>query len=279
MYFGDERNESSPFVVLGFPADFTASFRCGSREAPIRVREASKFIEFRSILTNLNMDDVLYDDVGDVPVVYGDIVSSLRNLETMLLGLEESKVPIIIGGEHTLTYSSRVLKYDCLLVFDAHLDLREEYLGYKWSHASWLLRLLETENNLTVGIYGFRVYDDQEILNGKRNGVDFLFTRSHLNKWLSKCKNGIYVSIDMDVLDPSIAPGVSNPEPGGLTLHELLAALRDALSKVPLRGMDVVEVCPPCDKGNVTSILAAKLIVEVTSLHYAFWIKNKKKLW
>ncbi len=276
LYFGDERRETSPFVVIGFPADFTSSFRCGSRFAPLKIREVSKFIEFRSLVTGFNMDEVLYDDQGDVPVVPGDVVQSLNNLENKLLLLDESKIPLILGGEHTLTYSSKSLDYDCLVVFDAHLDLRDDYLGYKWSHASWLKRFLEVEDRKKVGVYGFRVYDDEEVRNGKELGVEFLHSVSHLAKFLEGCKGGVYISLDMDVLNPSVAPGVANPEPGGVTFDELLDLFNVVLSRVPLRGMDVVEVCPPCDSGDVTSVLAAKAVVEATSLHYLYWFKKRK---
>ena len=94
-----------------------------------------------------------------------------------------------------------------------------------------------------------------------------------VSRWVKGCKD-VYVSVDMDVFDPSLAPGVGNPEPGGITLEEYLNAISEALYKVPLKGMDVVEVTPPYDPSGITSGLAVKVILETTAMHYVTWIKK-----
>ncbi|UXD22279.1 hypothetical protein IPA_03180 [Ignicoccus pacificus DSM 13166] len=271
LAFGGEKREDSPFAVLGFPFEGTASFRGGTSEGPNAIRHASKYIEFLANYVHFNMDYVLYDDLGDVPTSPGMVRESLNNLEVALQGIE--KIPIILGGEHTLSYSAvKVLEPDCLLVFDAHLDLRDEYLGNAWSHACWLRRLLE-ERKVKTMVYGARGFADEEVefakgrvALGKRIG--------DVSRWIKGCKD-VYISVDVDVFDPSLTPGVGNPEPLGISFDEFLKAVAEALFKVPLKGMDVVEVSPPYDPSGITAVLATKVVVETTAMHYVTWEKRK----
>ena len=217
------------------------------------------------------MDEVLYEDLGDVPVSPGMAKESLNNLEIALMGMD--KIPIVLGGEHLLTYSSiKALRPDCLLVFDAHLDLRDEYLGNPWSHACWLRRLLE-EDGLKTMVYGARGYVEEEVEFARKRGIELGKRYGDVSKWVRGCEN-VYVSVDIDVFDPAIAPGVGNPEPLGITFPEFLRILSEALYKVPLKGMDVVEVSPIYDPSGITAILAARVVVEATAMHYVTWEKR-----
>jgi len=271
LVFGGERRKESPFVVVGFPFDSTSSYRHGSAFGPNAIREASKYVEFLANYVHFDMDNVLYDDIGDVAVVPGDVLESLKRLETILDSID--RVPVVLGGEHTLTYAAKALKPSCLLVFDAHLDMREDYLGNPWSHACWLRRLLEVYEVKTM-VYGARGYVDEEIEFAKERGVMVARGPGEVSRWVRGCSD-VYVSVDVDVFDPSIAPGVGNPEPGGITFEEYLKAISEALFKVPLKGMDVVEVSPQHDPSGITSVLAVKVIVETTAMQYVVWNKNK----
>ncbi len=274
LVFGGERNEDSPYAVVGFPFDSTSSYKPGSAFGPNAIREASKFIEFVSTITLFNMDNVLYDDKGDVPVVPGDVKASLANLETALHSLEDDKVPILLGGEHTLSYSAvKALEPDCLLVFDAHLDLRSDYLGNEWSHACWLRRTLE-ERELKVVVYGARGYAEEELEFAREKDVLIARGGGWVSHFVKGCKR-LYLSVDIDVFEPSAAPGVGNPEWGGISFKEFLQALSEAVYKVPLVGMDVVEVSPPNDPSGITAALGARIVVEATALDYVTWRKKR----
>jgi len=264
LSFGGARNPRSSLAVIGVPLECCPSFREGARWGPLAVRKASNFIEFRSELSGLDADYIGFDDLGDLPLIYSNKVKSLEIIEEELKSIK--KVPIILGGEHTLTYAAvRALKPECLVVFDAHLDAREEYLGDRWSHACWLRRLLE-RINLKVAVVGARAYVDEEVefLKGK----DVLFSKKlvgFLSRFLSDCER-VYVSVDMDYFDPGLVPGVSNPEPGGSTFEDFLEHLSE-LRRLELVGADVVELAPPYDPTGASAVYAVRAIVElVTSL-------------
>jgi len=264
LVFGGTRNPESPFAVVGVPLECCPSFREGARWGPLAIRKASNFIEFRSELSGLDADYIGFDDLGDLPLFQSDKAKSLEIIEEELKNIK--KVPIILGGEHTLTYAAvRALKPECLVVFDAHLDAREEYLGDRWSHACWLRRLLE-ETDLKVAVVGARAYVDEEVEFLKDRNVIFSKKLVGLiSRFLNDCER-VYVSVDMDYFEPGLVPGVSNPEPGGGTFEDFLKHLSE-LRRFKLVGADVVELAPPYDHAGVSAVYAARAVVElVTSL-------------
>jgi len=261
LVFGGHVSKESPYAVLGVPVEGNPSFREGSRWGPPEIRKASNYIEFRSELSGLDADEVGFEDLGDVAVL-GDKKKTLDMIYYELTRLH--KVPILLGGEHTITYSAvRALDPDCLVVFDAHLDVRDEYLGDPWSHACWLRRLLEKWEGKTA-VVGARAYVSEEVEFLKEKGVFFAKNaRGYLSRFLDGCKN-VYVSVDMDYFDPSVVPGVSNPEPGGGSFGDFLNHLSE-LVRYKLAGLDVVELAPTYDHTGISAVYAARVIVEIAT--------------
>uniref|UniRef100_A0A7C2VDW3 Agmatinase n=1 Tax=Ignisphaera aggregans TaxID=334771 RepID=A0A7C2VDW3_9CREN len=273
----------SPFTIVGAPLDMSSSFRGGAGEAPARIREASKSLELCSVFTGLDFESIGFVDLGDIVMMPGDINGSLNRIERVVGELIDAKrVVFVLGGEHTITLpafkalASKSSK-PCLLVFDAHTDLRDEYLGSRYNHATVVRRILE-ETKGRIVLVGARAVSREEVeaskrLNHRINIISIwqgniptdLATR--VLKPLEECSD-IYVSIDIDFLDPSYAPGVQTPEPLGIDPLTLLNLLRLVAGK-NIRIVDIVEVSPPHDPADVTSFLAAKIIIEFASLIYA----------
>jgi len=266
------------FSVVGFPFDSTSSHRSGQRYGPLFVREASMNIESNGYSIEGFIEEVPVHDEGDVAVAHGDVVESIGRLSRVVEELvRDGRRVVILGGEHVATIGAiRGLRAGglnpCLLVFDAHLDLRYEYLGVKYSHACTMRRVLEMLGDVAVVYVGVRSYsrEEMELARGKPN-ITIITSRNvellglanvvaSIKRSLARCET-LYVSIDMDVYDPSQAPGVGNPEPGGLTARELLPIIATVLDERVV-GLDVVEVTPPYDIGGITSILAAKTLQE-----------------
>ncbi len=283
MYFGGTNvtPDKTPFTIIGVPFDSTSSFMPGSRFAPSRIRIASAGIEFFSFRTRFDMDRVLFNDVGDLEVVIGDVRETLRRLEMAVRMISsKGRIPIIIGGEHIITLGAiRALleKNIGVIVFDAHLDLRSNYLGLELSHATVTRRILDLLGFKKVIIVGVRAVSEEEYEYARKKGISYITsywinkyglmeTVKKLRKFLEEFEN-VYISIDLDVIDPAYAPGVGNPEPEGITPTILLDTLFMTLENNVV-GFDVTEVCPLRDVNDVTSILAAKIIVELASIIY-----------
>ncbi len=281
----------TPYSILGVPFDSTSSFRGGQRWGPRAIREASIYIEYYSLHSEFDATNIPIYDEGDVAVIYGDTFGTISRVKEVIKNLVlEGRMPIVLGGEHTITLGvlqGLLYKYKkpCLIIFDAHFDLRDEYLGNRLSHACVSKRILETVKPSKMYFIGVRAFsleerklaDDLEIIDyvtikdiiklGENN------VAAKIRNSLSECKD-IYISIDIDVLDPAYAPGVGNPEPEGLTtwsLYEILHSLVDDR----LRGFDIVEVSPPYDCGDITSVAAAKAVIEVVAAHYKPVLKRK----
>ena len=271
----------SPFtlarlVVLGVPFDSTSTYRPGSRFAPSAIREASANLEGYSWRARLDSEAIATHDLGDLAVVQGDVKATLSRLERLTRRLREAgKLPIILGGEHTITYAALTgLGRPALLCFDAHLDLRDEYpLGVKLSHATVVRRVVESQGADSVFIVGVRAACLEEVEYAEHRGVRKITSweveelgsmevARRIREWASSF-DGVYVSIDLDVLDPSYAPGVANPEPEGLKPSLLLDVLNLTLDHRVV-GLDLVEVAPPFDNG-LASIHAAKIALEAAA--------------
>lgn len=268
--------EKARIRVIGVPFDSTASFRPGQRFAPAKIREASIGMETNGYFAEGYLEDLPIEDEGDIAVVPGDAKESIervRKVSAEMFG--EKRMVAIIGGEHTVTIGAVRGARDagirpCLLVFDAHLDLRDEYLGYRYSHASTFRRLLEGGGERLIYV-GARAFAKEEAELAERIGAEIFSPRkidlmgtanvlSAVRRALEPCKS-IYISIDMDAYDPSFAPGVGNPEPMGLSPREMLPLIASLVDERMI-GIDVVEVSPPYDSGEITSILAAKTLAE-----------------
>ncbi len=269
--------DESEFVLLGVPFDSTSSFRSGARFAPSTIRLAAQNLETYSFRAGVDVEEHLPADVGDVAVVHGDAPETIKRVEEVVSGiLSKEKIPIMLGGEHTISIGSiRAVSQRhndmCLLVMDAHADLRDEYLGYKFSHACALRRILEFLDVDRIMILGLRAVSGEEKKFIDERGINYIsslsirrslekrFFLERVRNFLSTC-NSVYLSLDMDVLDPSYAPGVQTPEPEGLTPTEVFDVIHEV--GYMLAAIDVVEVSPPYDLSMITSMLAARAVME-----------------
>jgi len=265
--------DEADYVVLGVPFDVTSTYRTGARFAPNAIREASLNIETYSFSSGVDVEDLRLHDLGDLHVT-SDIDETLKRLEQVMKELlKEKKTPVLIGGEHTITLgATRAVGKSCAVVsFDAHLDLRNEYMNLKTSHTTFMRRISELVQPKKIVEIGTRAVCKEELDYAKKAGINYITVQQIRNdsvektiEKVEKLLTGIkqtYLSIDMDVLDPGFVPAVQNPEPNGLCtrmFYELLNGLCDRR----VVAFDVVEVAPNYDNG-VTAIQAAKVLFEV----------------
>jgi agmatinase len=275
MLFADSSLDyaSSKYVLRGILFDGTSSFRTGSRWAPEAIRKASHNFEPYEFDCNRELLDPLVHDVGDTE--YGNVDEMITDLAASTSYLaEDGKVPITLGGEHSITFPCvKGLANDkelTAVIFDAHLDFKKSYLGNEYGHAcvAWNIYQLGVPLIL-VGIRsGAREEYKQAI------GSSVLYSMEQIRrvgikrivrKILSSIKNrAVYLSIDMDVLDPAYAPGVGNPEPYGMTPLELRTAIRTLSPRVI--GFDMVEITPDYDMG-MSALVGAKLVRDFLFVH------------
>lgn len=270
--FGCISNERSPVAILGVPLDTTATYRPGTRFAPSRIREAACNLELYSLLADLSLETLGYKDYGDLNLPPGSVEKSLEHVKIAIKNIREEHEHflIILGGEHLLTYPAlQAFKeaVDTVVVFDAHLDCRDEYLGSRLNHATFLRRV--AESGFRVIHFGSRAYSSEEMDFAKGSGIEVYNVFRVKNESVKISDLGhVYISIDVDVFDPSIAPGVSNPEPFGLDLETFAKLLVNVFENSrEVVAADIVEVNPLVDNSNITSILAAKIGIELTGLY------------
>ncbi|MEM3615633.1 MAG: agmatinase [Candidatus Methanomethylicia archaeon] len=275
-YFNGKQTgiEESKFILFGVPFDSTSTYRAGSREAPQYIRDASINIETYSFRTSMDALELKIHDAGDMPQIPSvDItINMIMEVVNEIRGL--GKTPIMIGGEHTITYGAlKALKDPSIIIFDAHMDLRDEYpQGVRWSHATISRRIAEEFGVDNIAILGVRATCREEMEYAKNEGINFKTSMELMKGDISYIENlkrnlsnrELWISIDLDVLDPSIAPAVGNPEPEGITLTKLLDIMQCLVDK-NIVGFDLVEVSPKYDNG-ITSIVAAKTILETACM-------------
>jgi len=259
--------DDSKYVVVGVPFDSTSSYRAGSRFGPDSIRKIFYQLETFDIETGIDFEDIPVYDGGNLPMETNidNVLYKLKRIVSELV--HENKVPIILGGEHTITLAciESVYEYfkDILyIVFDAHLDLRDEYpLGVKISHATVNRRVFEKIGEENIVIIGARAFSREEYEFVTLHNINVLNSIRKLNSFLDKTSTRkAYISIDLDVLDPSIAPGVGNPEPGGISLRELLAYLKVISQKLRVKAFDIVELNPIFDHAEITAAVASKIM-------------------
>lgn len=262
--------ESAEIILSGIPLDVSASFRQGVKFAPSHIREISWHIEDYNYLTDENILDVPFFDAGNL-ILSGDLNNNFNEIKSQIKKiLEDRKIPVCVGGEHLISLpiiESLHQSYPDLyvIVFDAHTDLSDEYRKMKISHASVMRLVYDILGDGRIFMFGTRTgtKEDKEFLNEKI----FSSPNPPVIELLEKIKDKpVYISIDVDVLDPSIAPGVSTPELGGWSFNDLYKTIRmlDTLNKIT--GVDIVEICPPYDPSEITSLIGAKLLREVLFL-------------
>jgi agmatinase len=264
--------ENSKAVIYGMPMDFTVSFRPGSRFGPPRIREVSVGLEEYSPYLDKSITDITYFDAGDLLLPFGNAARSLDIIGGYVKGLlADGKFPLGLGGEHLCSwpiFREVYAKYPDLAIihFDAHADLRENYEGEPLSHSTPLRKAAELMGGKNIYQFGIRSGSREEFQYARENINFYPFdVLEPLKKVLpSLAGRPVYLTIDIDVLDPSAAPGTGTAEAGGITSKELLAAVHAiAGSEVNVVGADVVEVAPAYDPTEQTQIVAAKLVREI----------------
>jgi agmatinase len=271
--------ETAEYLLLGVPLDITSTYRPGSRFGPAAIREASWNLETYCIRTGLDVEDCNLYDQGDLNVL-GDLKATLQRLrQVMEETIAAQKIPITLGGEHTITYSCVETFNDvAVLSFDAHMDLRDKYLGLELSHATFMRRLCESLGADKIVEVGVRAFSEEELDYANKENLRYITSRDIKHKKLEKIVKEvkaalspfkqIYLTLDMDVLDPSFAPAVGNPVPEGLSPNTLLNILQP-LCDQKIVGFDLVELSPHYDYG-ISAIQAAHIIFNILSfLEYA----------
>jgi agmatinase len=264
--------ENSRAVIYGMPMDFTVSFRPGSRFGPTRIREVSIGLEEYSPYLDKSITDMTYFDAGDLLLPFGNAARSLDIIGDYVKGLlADGKFPLGLGGEHLCSwpiFREVYAKYPDLAIihFDAHADLREHYEGEPLSHSTPLRKAAELMGGRNIYQFGIRSGSREEFQYAREN-INFhpFEVLEPLKKVLPQLAGRpVYLTIDIDVLDPSAAPGTGTAEAGGITSKELLAAVHAiAGSDVNVVGADLVEVAPIYDPTEQTQIVAAKVIREI----------------
>lgn len=260
----------SDIVIVGAPMDYTVSFKPGSRFGPQKIRELSWGLETYSPYLDRDLQDKKYFDYGDLELPFGNVSKSLQMIgQATNELLRDGKTPIFLGGEHLITlpiiegivsfYQNDLI----VLHFDAHTDLRDEYMNESNSHATVMKHISKLVNPKNIYQFGIRSGLKEEFQWAKEHtNLFFGEIVKPLESVLNKMKGKpIYITIDIDVLDPAFAPGTGTPEAGGITSKELLKAVH-ILEDFNVIGMDLVEVLPMCDVGDITSIVACKIIRE-----------------
>lgn len=260
----NEDYDSSDIVMLGMPFDGTVSYRSGSRFAPEQIRLASWGLEEYSPRFDKHLEDVNFHDVGDLEFPLGNTYKSLDLIEENVEQIyKDGKRVFGIGGEHlvTLPEIKAVAKFykDLAIVhFDAHTDLREEYLGEKMSHSAVIRhasKIVGPENLKQIGIRS-GMKEEWEFMK-KHN------TLIHEYSGLDELKGKkIFVTVDLDCLDPSVMPGTGTPESGGMQFNELMGWF-EYLKNFDIVGADVVELAPDYDASGVSTAVATKVIREL----------------
>ncbi|MDE5139473.1 agmatinase [Paenibacillus larvae subsp. larvae] len=267
-----ENYEESKAVIYGMPMDYTVSFRPGSRFGPARIREVSIGLEEYSPYLDKSLEDITYFDAGDLLLPFGNAARSLDLIGDYVRGLlADGKFPIGLGGEHLVSWPVIREVYKqypdlALIHIDAHADLREQYEGEPLSHSTPIRKAAELIGGKNVYQFGIRSGTREEFAYARENLNFYLFeVLEPLKQVLPELEGRpVYVTIDIDVLDPSAAPGTGTAEAGGITSKELLGAIHAiAASELNVVGADVVEVAPIYDPTEQTQIAAAKLIREI----------------
>jgi len=263
--------EDVDYVVFGAPLDETTSHRRGTRFAPGAIRRESRHLDTYSVRTGLDWGDLSLADIGDV-----DCSDVSKALEAVTETVDSfNGFPVMLGGEHTVTLGAlRSLEPDLVLVFDAHLDLRDELFGERMCHATYLRRGYE-ELGYKAVVLGARALSGEEVEFAKSTGdLRYLTALDMLRQdpvamvqGIMRGSERVYVSLDMDVLDPSVAPAVGNPHPEGLSVTIVMDILEQVMDG-RVCGLDVTEVYPHYDTGQ-TAATAAYLVMEALYSHVA----------
>jgi agmatinase len=258
--------DEADIVLFGVDYDGTCSFRPGTRFGPSAMRRASYGLETFSWSTGLDLETLNIFDRGDLGCPMGDSLETQKMIkETTVQILTDKKIPFMIGGEHSISYPSIEAVYEVypdlkVIQLDAHADLRETYMNNPYSHACVMNRVVKLLGSQRLIQWGIRSGTKEE----------FAFAQEHtlcLKAEVEALENAIkdfgsipvYLTIDVDVIDPSLLPGTGTPEPGGIT-YSMFEEVLKVLSPLNIVGIDMVELSPDYDHSGVSSVVVAKMV-------------------
>ncbi|MBR1863141.1 MAG: agmatinase [Ruminococcus sp.] len=261
--------EEAATVLFGAPFDSTTSFRPGTRFASSAMRSESFGIETFSPYQDRDLTDIKVFDSGDLELPFGSTEQALRDIEERTETIfADGKMPCMIGGEHLVTLGAvraAVKRYPELHIiqFDAHADLREDYLGVRLSHACVLRRCHDLVGDGRIFQFGIRSGEREEFEFAKQHTFMNRFTFDRLEEAVKKIgKAPVYFTLDLDVLDPAEFPGTGTPEAGGVRFTELLKAIR-TIGELDIKAFDMNELSPVYDQSGRSTALACKLLREM----------------
>jgi agmatinase len=251
-------------VIIGCPLDITSSFRPGTRFAPQAIRDCSWGLETYSPRLDRDLEDLRICDVGDINLPQGDLESALGMIQGYLTPvIRDKKFPVLLGGEHLISVPivnelTRHHQNLAVIQLDAHADFRQAYLGNPLSHATVMRRIADILGGENIFQLGIRSGTREEMRAARELG-----SLSGEGDTLRRTAGRpVYLTVDLDLLDPAVAPGVGAPEPGGLTFDECISLISQ-LSSLRVVGFDVVELSPPYDPTQQSAMAAAKLVREL----------------
>lgn len=256
-------------VIFGAPMDSTTSYRPGTRFASSSMRQESFGLETYSPYQDKDLEDIKVFDGGDLELPFGNPRKALDIIKvTTKTIIKANKLPCMIGGEHLVTlgaFEAVFEKYPEIRVihFDAHTDLRDEYLGEKLSHASVIRRIYDLIGDNKIYQFGIRSGEREEFYFAREHTNLNKFNFTGLSKAIAACRGyPVYFTIDLDVLDPSVFPGTGTPEAGGVTFMELLEAMI-VVSELNVVAMDINELSPVYDQSGGSTAVACKVLREL----------------
>ena len=257
-------------MLFGAPFDSTTSYRPGTRFGSAAIRHESYGIESYSPYQDKDLEDANVIDLGDLELCFGDVNKALDRIEERTRHvLHASKRPFMLGGEHLVTLGAfravAAMYPDVHIIhFDAHADLRDDYLGAKLSHACVLRRCWELVGDGRIHQFGIRSGDREEFSWGRSHVSTRRFDFEGLEETLKELEGKpVYFTVDLDVMDPSIIPGTGTAEPGGVTFDALRQAVTLVCSRAKVVGCDVNELSPHYDQSGVSTIVACKIVREM----------------
>lgn len=266
----EKEAQEADIVLFGAPFDSTTSYRPGTRFGSSAIRRESYGIECYSPYQDKDLEDTKVMDCGDLELCFGNTKKALAQIEEQAKEiLDNSAIPFMLGGEHLVTlgaFRAVLEKYPDIHIihFDAHADLREEYLGEQLSHASVIRRCWNLVGDGRIYQFGIRSGDREEFYWAKEHVTMRKFDFEGLEEVLEKLEGTpIYFTLDLDVLDPSVFPGTGTPEPGGVTFAALRKAAEKVCSRANVVACDVNELSPHYDPSGISTAAACKIVREM----------------
>lgn len=266
----DKPLDKAKTILFGAPFDSTTSYRPGTRFGSSTIRRESYGVESYSPYQDRDLEDASVLDCGDLELCFGDTAYALKQIEARTAEiLDAGRRPFMLGGEHLVTLGTFRAVHarfpDVHIVhFDAHADLRDDYLGAKLSHACVLRRCHELVGDGRIFQFGIRSGDREEFRFAKEHTTMQRFSFEGLQETLIALSGKpVYFTLDLDVLDPSVFPGTGTPEPGGVSFDVLREAATLVCRKANIVGCDVNELSPPYDPSGISAMAACKIVREM----------------